>query len=146
MKNLNLKLAVVAACLVGISACTYIGGKKVSVDFRDAEGLRGGEAVYVAGVKIGRVSDEPSLVNGRARVPVQLSRRNKDGVPAGSVFLLKADPNDPRKQCLVAYSLGSGAPAREGPEPIYVGVSNRAELLLMLGAEKANKFWGEMTK
>ena len=146
MKNLNLKFAAVAAYLVGLSGCAYIGGKKIAVDFRNAEGLHGGEAVYLAGVKIGRVTGEPFLVNGQARVPVQLARRNDAGVPAGSVFLLKTDPGDPRKQCLVAYSLGSSATAPEGAEPIFVGVGSRAELLVMLGAEKANRFWEELTK
>jgi hypothetical protein len=131
------------AALVG---CDRIGGRTITVEFRNAEGVRGGEAVYIAGVKVGRVTDEPSLVNGRARVSVLISRKNKHGVPAGTVFLLKADPSEPSKQCLVAYSLGSGPAPPEGSEASYVGVSSRAELLFMMSAEKATKFWEGLTK
>ena len=145
IRNLVARLAAVAACALLLS-CDRIGGRTIAVEFRDAQGLRGGESVYLAGVKIGRVTGEPSLVKGRAQVPVLLARKSKDGVPAGSVFLLTADRSEPRKQCLVAYSLGSAAPPIDGAEAIYVGVSNRAELLLMIGAEKANELWQEWTK
>ena len=131
------------AALVG---CDRIGGRTITVEFRNGEGVRGGDAVYIAGVKVGHVTDEPSLLNGRARVSVLISRKNKDAVPAGTVFLLKADPSEPQKQCLVAYSLGSGTAPPQGSEASYVGVSNRAELLLMIGAEKATRFWEGVTK
>jgi hypothetical protein len=147
MRKLAFFVAVIGtATLAVLTGCDRFGGKTITVEFRNAEGVHDGEAVYLAGVKVGRVAAEPSLVDGRARVPVLIGRKNKNGVPAGTVFLLKADPNDPRKQCLVAYSLGSGPPPPEGPAAIYVGVNNRAELLLMMGGEKANKLWEELTK
>ncbi len=139
---------VVGALVVGATflGCGRIGGRTITVDFRNAEGVHGGQAVYSAGVKIGQVTDEPSLVNGRARVPVLVGRRDKDGIPADAVFLVKTDPNDPTKQCLVAYSLGSGNPRPADSDAPYIGVSNSAELLLMLGTEKATKLWEEWTK
>ena len=141
---------VVSTCIIvalaSMLGCDGIGGRTITVEFRNAERVRGGEAVYLAGVKVGRVSDEPYSINGRARVPVLIGRKNKNGVPAGTVFLLKADPSEPQKQCLIAYSLGSGSPPPDSSKDLYFGVSNRAELLLMLGSEKASKIWGEITK
>jgi MlaD protein len=136
----------VVAALGLLVGCNRIGGRTITVEFRNAEAVHAGEAVYLAGVKIGQVSDEPSLVNGRARVPVLIDRRNKDGVPGDAVFLVKADPTEPTRQCLVAYSLGSGDPRPADSNSPYVGVSNSAELMLTLGAEKANKLWKEWTK
>ncbi len=136
-------LFVAFAALLG---CDRVGGRSITVEFRNAEGISGGEAVYLAGVKIGHVSDGPALLNGKARVPVLITRKNKDSVPGGTIFLLKADPSEPEKQCLVAYSPGSNTESPKGSGAVYVGVTNRAELLLMMSSEKANKFWEELTK
>lgn len=139
--------AVVAALLfLTLLGCDRFGGKTVIVEFRNAEGVHAAQAVYLAGVRIGQVSEEPSLSNGRARVPVLLGRKSKDGIPSDAVFLIKADPSDQTKRCLTAYSLGSGKPRPPNSDAPYVGVSNSAELLLMLGAGKATKLWEEWTR
>lgn len=145
-KSLSVGVIGVFAVCIALVGCERIGGRKITVEFRNAEGIHSGDAVYLAGVKAGSVAGEPSVVNGRARVPVLIDRSNKDGVPAGTVFLLTSDTHEPGKMCLVAYSLGSGMPAPANSAEIYTGVSNRAELLLMVGAEKANKLWEGLTK
>ena len=139
-------LSAVAATFALLTGCDRIGGRSITVEFRDAEGVRGGDAVYLAGVKIGQVTDQPSVANGRVRVPVLIGRKHKDGVPAGSVFLLKTDPNDSTRKCLVGYFLTPGSPPAGGAAALYMGASNRAELVLMLGADKAGKLWEELTK
>ncbi len=143
--NLGALLLITAGCFA-LASCDRIGGRSITVEFRNAEGVRGGEAVYLAGVKIGHVTDEPAVANGKARVPVLIGLKHKDGIPSGTVFLLTADPNDSKMLCLVAYSLDSGSPRAGGAEALYVGASNKAELVLMLGAEKASKLWEEFTK
>ena len=137
---------IASATLAVLTGCDRIGGRSIIVDFRDAEGVRGGDAVYLAGVKIGQVTDQPAIANGRARVPVLIGRKHKDGVPQGSVFLLKIDPADSTRKCLVAYFLVSPAPSTGGSAAHYAGASNRAELVLMLSADKAAKLWEELIK
>lgn len=141
LRNIGCALAIVA-----LVSCASFGGRKILVEFRNAEGIRGGEAVYLAGVKVGKVTDEPSVANGKARVPVHIESKHKDGIPAGTVFLIMADPNDSKVQCLIGYALGSVSPPAGGAEVLYVGASNKAELVLMLGTEKASKLWEEFTK
>lgn len=144
MHNLNLRLVAAAVCLAGTFACDRIGGKKIAVDFRSAEGIKGGEAVYAAGVKIG-TTGEPTLVGGRALVPVTLERKHKEALAAGAVFLVKTDPSDARKLSLAATSCGEGRPGQVPPDT-YRGASNGLELVAMCGAEKAKQLFEELTR
>jgi len=59
---------------------------------------------------------------------------------------LKSHGAGRKRQCLVAYSAGPGTQAPAGSDAICASVSNPGELLIMLGAEKANKLWEGLTK
>lgn len=143
--RIALRLCAVAVS-VALVACSRINGRAIIVEFRNAEGVRGSEAVYLAGVKVGRVIGEPSLVSGKARVSVSIESKHKDGVPVGTVFLLTTDPNDSKALCLIGYSPGLSPSGTVDKDPLYAGASNRAELILILGTEKASKLWEDLIR
>lgn len=137
---------VVLIGLVGILAapgCDWLGAKRVTVEFRNAEELKGGESVYLAGVKIG-VAGAPALTDGRAQVPVFLARKYKNALASGSVFLIEADPSDARKTALIAFSCSKGSPGQIPPDP-YKGAANRLEFMALCGAEKAKQLFNKIT-
>jgi len=117
--------------------CQSVGGRTITVEFRSSEGLRGGDAVYLAGVQIGETS-EPTVVAGKSRVPVALYRKHKDAVPAGTVFLLTTDEKRPERKCLVGYGAVLSSKGKESPG-IYSGAANWIELVALVGAEKAKE-------
>lgn len=144
MKLYTLKLVVVAVGMIFVGACDRIGGRRVDVEFRSAEGISGGEAVYFAGVRIG-TTGEPTLEGGRARVPVNLDRKHKNSLAAGTVFLIKADPADSRKMSLTAAACGDSARTQKNEE-LYKGASNRLEFIALCGAEQAKQLFEELTR
>jgi len=144
MKRYTLKLVVVTVGLFIAAACDRIGGRRVSVEFRNAEGLRGGEAVYLAGVRVG-TAGKPELSAGHAIVPVTISRQHKDALPAGTVFLLKRDPQDSSRFAL-AGAVCSESPPGQQPPRSYRGARNRLEFLGMCGAAKAAEIFEELTR
>jgi len=144
MKRYTPKLVVVTLGLFIAAACDRIGGRRVEVEFRTAEGISGGEAVYLAGVRIG-TTGEPTLVGGRARVPVNLDRKHKNSLAAGAVFLIKADPADARKLSLTAAACGNGGRIKQSEE-LYKGASNRLEFIALCGAEQAKQLFEELTR
>lgn len=93
-----------ALCLMTVEGCDRIGGRTVMVEFRSAEGVESGRPVYFVGVKVGDTG-APVVVNGHARVPVYLSRRQRDALPAGAVFAIGDDPNNPSTRCLLGYAV-----------------------------------------
>ena len=124
-----------AVLLVAFSGCQTVGGRTITVEFRSSEGLRSGDSVYLAGVQIGE-SGEPTVVAGKSHVPVQLYRKHKDAVPAGTVFLLTADEKRSGQKCLIGYGAdlaNSGTAVAE----VFLGATNWVELVTMVGAEKA---------
>jgi hypothetical protein len=167
MKPRTLRVAIAAAFLLCVVGCARIGGRSISVEFRSAEGLRGGEAVYLAGVRIGE-AHEPKLVSGRAVVPVTIYRQYKDAVPAGTVFVLKRDPRDANRFALAGTTCSSAPPGQKPPEEyqalkfvhdpfasappgqkppeLYRGVRNQREFLAVCGAAKAAELYEELTR
>lgn len=144
MKPRMLTVAAAAMCLLSGAGCSRIGGRTISVEFRDAEGLSGGEAVYLAGVRVG-TAQEPRLVNGHAVVPVIIYRQHKDAVPAGTVFLLKRDPQDASRFALAGAVCSSPSPGQKPPDT-YPGARNRIEFLAVCGAAKAAELYQELTR
>jgi hypothetical protein len=144
MRARTLRVAIAAVFLLCVVGCARIGGRSISVAFRSAEGLRGGEAVYLAGVRIGE-AHEPKLVSGRAVVPVTIYRQYKDAVPAGTVFVLKRDPRDANRFALAGTTCSSAPPGQKPPE-LYRGVRNQREFLAVCGAAKAAELYEELTR
>jgi hypothetical protein len=141
--NVVFSICVIIA-VASMLGCDRIGGRSIMVEFRNAEGIRGGEAVYIAGVRVG-TTGEPSLANGKARIPVTLGRKHKDAVPAGAVFLIKADPTDARKFSLGATTCVGGPPSQTPPE-IFRGANSRLELVAMCGLDAAKQLFQEFSK
>ena len=143
------KTVVVSAGIViafaSVLGCDRIGGRSIVVEFRNVEGIRGGEAVYIAGVRVGTTGEPTLLANGKARISVALGRKHKDAVPAGAVFLIGADPSDAKKLSLDAVACVDGAPNQTPPE-VYRGASSRLELVAMCGVDKAKQLFQELTK
>jgi len=144
MKYPVMLTAGMALWFAGLSGCERMAGRSITVEFRNAEGLRGGEAVYVAGVRVG-TAGKPELSAGHAIVPVTLSRQHKDAVPAGTVFLLKHDPQDSSRFAL-AGAVCSESPPGQQPPRSYRGARNRLEFVGMCGAAKAAEIFEELTR
>lgn len=144
MTRRSLKFLSFAIWVLMWSGCNRFGGRTVSVEFRSAEGLRGGEAVYLAGVRVG-TSGEPKLVRGRAVVPVTLHRRHKDAVPAGTVFLLKPDPQDARRFCLAGAVCAGEVMGQQSPGS-YRGARNQIEFIAICGSARAAEILKELTR
>ncbi|MFZ5926309.1 MAG: MlaD family protein [Acidobacteriota bacterium] len=144
MESRMLRVAIAAFCLLTAAGCSRLGGRVISVEFRNAEGLRGGEAVYLAGVRVG-TAHEPKLVKGHAVVPVSIYRQHKDAVPAGTVFLLRRDPQDANRFCLAGTVCSSPSPGQKPPDT-YPGARNRIEFSGVCGAAKAAELYEELTR
>lgn len=137
------RLLALLAMLAGLPACEYLGGRTVLVEFESAEGITKSQAVYFAGVRVGKTGT-PVIVTGRARVPVHLLRRNRDALPTDAVFATSDDPNEPGRRALVGYAV-SVLPARvEDGVPVYHGVSCELELAVLVGAAKARELFEEI--
>jgi hypothetical protein len=124
-----------ALLATAFSGCQTVGGRTITVKFRSSEGLRSGDAVYLAGVQVGECG-APAVAVGKSNVPVQLYRKHKDAVPAGTVFLLTADEKRSGQKCLIGYGAdlaNSGTAVAE----VFLGATNWVELVTMVGAEKA---------
>lgn len=131
---------------VGLGACGGIGGRTIVVEFSDAGGVRGGEAVYISGVRVGE-TDSPSVAQGQVQVRVRLLRKHKDSVAPGTVFLIKKDPEAEQRVCLIGYAVGAGkSPEAEAPPATYRGAGNELELALILGAEMARQVWNQLSE
>ena len=131
--------------LLAVAACDRIGGRTVMVEFNSAGGVRSGERVYFAGVEVGRTGS-PSIVKGKARVPVNLFRSQRDALPAGAVFAVGDDPRKPGTQCLQGYAVAAVPHRAEDDTEVYQGVSNEFELTLLLGAQKAREFMEQLNR
>ena len=114
------------------------------VQIRDAGGLRGGEAVYMAGIRIGSTG-EPRLVNGVAHVPVTIYRAHKDALPGGSVFLLSPDPNEKSRQAFLVTACSQGQRDQKDPE-VFAGAPTQIEFIAMCGVEKAKELLQDLAK
>lgn len=133
-----------ALLATAFSGCQTVGGRTITVKFRSSEGLRSGDAVYLAGVQIGECG-APEVAVGKSNVPVQLYRKHKDAVPAGTVFLLTADDKRPGQKCLIGY----GAVLANGGQlsgEIFPGATNWIELVSLVGAEKAKGLVNRLTR
>jgi hypothetical protein len=135
---------VLVLVLWALSGCQTIGGKVINVEFRSAEGLRGGEAVYLAGIHVG-ITGEPVLSNGKARVPVTIFRKSKEAIPPRTVFLIKTDSTDSTKLSLVGTACATTS-AVQVPVTLYRGASNQIEFLLECASEKAREIWEGFSK
>ena len=136
-------MALVCAVSLSLGACQQIGGRTISVEFENAEGLRGGEHVYFSGVEIGRTGS-PEIVQGHARVPVHLFRSQRNAVAPGSVFAVTADPRDDKALCLQGYAVHFPTPEPAGEEQVYHGVSSEVELAVLIGVDRAREFWEKL--
>jgi hypothetical protein len=131
-----------AFVLVLIAAgCDYVGGRTVTVDFASADGVEEGTGVYFAGVQIGETG-EPDIVAGRAHVPVHVTRRHKEALPQGAVFVLEEDPLRPGVPRLSGYDLGDGVPRRT--DGLYPGFTSEIEMALVVGAATARELWRQL--
>jgi len=138
------KLISAATVAVVFCGCEGVGGRSVLVEFRNAEGIVGGESVYYAGVKIG-ITQAPAIVDGRAQVHVKIDRKNLDTIAPGAIFLAKTDPLDPRKTALFVSACSDRQPGQVQPD-LFRGASSRLEFVGMCGAERARQLWDEFTK
>lgn len=131
----SMSVLLTVALAISFSGCQAIGGRTITVEFRSSEGLHSGDAVYLAGVQIGE-SGEAAVVGGKSHVPVQLYRKHKDAVPAGTVFLISTDEKQPDRKCLIGYGavLSNGG---AGSNAMFPGATNWIELVAIVGAEKA---------
>ena len=127
-----------------LCGCQSIGGRKIAVQIRDASQIHGGEAVYMAGLRVGSTS-EPRLVNGVAHVPVTIDRAHKEGFPGGSVFLLRSDPNEKSKMAFLITSC-TKAPADKLDPNLFLGAPTRIEFVATCGAEIAKEFFNDFPK
>jgi MlaD protein len=137
------RVAIICVLSLALGACQQIGGRTISVEFENAEGLRGGEHVYFSGVEIGRTG-APQIVQGRARVPVYLYRNQRDAVTPGSVFIVTEDPRKEKTLCLEGYAVHFPTPTTPGTEQVYHGVSSEVELAVLLGADRARELWEQL--
>jgi len=124
-------------------ACERDGGRTVTVEFRSAQGIQGGRPVYFAGVEIGKTGS-PTIISGKAHVPVYLFRSQRNAVAPGSVFLIADDPNDHGASCLVGHALNYPTPTVAGSPEVYQGVSSQLELAVLIGADRAKEFWEKL--
>ena len=137
-------LVVTLASLLLLNACSKITGRSVTVEFRDASGITGGEKVYLSGVAIGSTGS-PGLKSGKAQVPVTLDREHKDALLPGTIFLVKRDPQRLDRNCLIAFTDA----AKDAPgvsQETYSGASSYLELIGMLGAEKAKQLYDHLAQ
>lgn len=141
-------LAVVLFCICfGVSGCNSartIGGRQISIVFRDAEGLKSGDALYIAGLQVGVVSDI-AVVSGRAMVRASLFRQSSGAVAAGTVFLVSPDPSDATRSSLTGYTATISPDPSKAAETFY-GASNRIELLGLVGADKIKSLFDSVVK
>jgi hypothetical protein len=121
-----------------------VGGRKISVVFRNAEDVKAGSAVYVAGVEVG-VASGVQVRNGRAKVSVELYRQEKNSVASGMVFLVSPDARRPGENCLTGYA-ASLSPDASKPDEVFYGASNRLELIELIGADKVGRLVDQLTK
>lgn len=145
LRRRTIRVVAVVAFLASLPACEYMGGRTVLVEFQSGEGISADQAVYFAGVHVGKTGT-PGIVAGQVRVPVHLLRRNRDALPRDAVFASSDDPNESGKRALVGYAV-SVLPARiEDGAPIYRGVSCELELAVLVGAAKARELFEEMRR
>jgi hypothetical protein len=131
--------------MTSLFSCAHLGGKKIFVEFGNAEGIKIGDKVYLAGIQVGSVTAGPVISGSHARVSVTIHRGQEDALHRGTVFLLQTDGTERGTSRLVAYTVAaSSEPAGEGD--IFSGASNRAELALLLGTEVAGRVWQELSK
>jgi hypothetical protein len=121
-----------------------VGGRKISIVFRNAEEVKAGSAVYVAGVEVG-VASGAQVLNGRATVPAELYRQQKNSVAAGTVFLVSPDARRPGENCLTGYA-ASLSPDASKPDEVFYGASSRLELLELIGLDKVERLVDHLTK
>ena len=129
---------------ISVFGCKSIGGRKIAVQIRDASGLHGGEAVFMAGIQIGDAG-EPRLVNGVAQVPVAIYRAHKEAVLSGSIFLIILDPNEKAKLALSVTTCSQGRSEKGDPE-VFKGASTQIEFITMCGTEKVKELLQDLTK
>ena len=140
----DVSVGVLLAFVFGISGCQTLGSRKVVVQIRDAGGLRGGEAVYMAGIRIGRTG-EPRLVNGTANVPVTIYREHKDALLSGSVFLLSPDPNEKPRLAFRVTACSQLKQDKADPD-VFAGAPTQIEFIAMCGVEKAKELLQDLAK
>jgi len=138
----------VSTCIVvafaSMLGCDRIGGRSIAVEFQKAEGIRGGEAVYIAGVRVG-TAGEPTVANGKARIPVALGRKHKDAIPPGAIFLIRPDPSDAKKLSIEGSACVDGPPSQTA-QVMYRGASSRLEFIAMCGVDKGKQWFQEFSK
>ncbi len=146
MKASRAKFALgILGLLVAVLACQRFGGRTVVVEFRSAEGIESGLAVSSAGTQIG-ITRKTTIVGGRAQVSVQLHRDHNDALPTSAVFVLAKDSENPEKNRLVVYDMTAVSPDLESGPERYQGFRSVVELALVVGAEKAQKIWENVSQ
>jgi hypothetical protein len=124
-----------------VAGCDYVGGRTVMVDFASADGVEEDTGVYFAGVQVGKTG-VPDIVAGRAHVPVYLTRRHKEALPQGAVFVLEGDPLRPGVPRLSGYDLGDAVSRRT--DGLYPGFTSELEMALVVGAATARELWRQL--
>jgi len=114
------------------------------VELRSSNSLKSGDAVYLAGVQIGETG-EATVVGGKAQVPVRLYRKQKNAVPAGTVFLITSDDRRPEHSSLVGYGAVLADRSRLSSE-IFQGATNWLEMAALVGAEKSKDLANRLTR
>lgn len=140
-----LKAHIVVLCVLAVigCGCDRFLGDRIEVSFRNVEGLNSGDAVYLAGVRIG-TTGTPLARDGRAIIPVYV--RNLKMLPAkGAVFFLTNDLNRQGSKRLVVISLGSD-PSVITRERAYNGASTELELAALVGSAKARQILSDLFK
>ena len=148
-RSRNLCWVAIAAIAVGLLSpgCRWmntVGGRKISIVFRNAEDVKAGSAVYLAGVEVG-VTSEAQVRSGLATVPAELYRQQKNSVAAGTVFLVGVDARRPGKNCLTGYA-ASLSPDASKPDEVFYGASSQLELVGLVGLDKVKRLVDQLTK
>ena len=141
MQRINAQTGGIVLCLALLGVpiladCDRICGGTITVVFRSADGVRGGESVYLGGVQVGKTGS-PKVVDGKARVPVRLFPRHRQALTPATIFILKEDPSRSDRVCLVGHALAKGGAGDEVEKNVYLGVRNEGELIFLIGASAA---------
>jgi len=122
-------LALASALLLsGCESSCGTSGPRVKVLFHDAAGLRGGEAVYFRGIRVG-TTDAPQLDKDWAIVYVDLNKKARQGLPLCTEFVLHADPDQPQRLCLMGTAPDAADASASCIENVFPGHRSEGERL-----------------
>lgn len=113
-------------------SCGRMTGERLDVALRPTAGIRAGDGVYLAGIRVGSTG-VPQWRDGIPIVPIYVDMRV---LPRhGMVFLVADDAGARKRLSVVAFA---GAPPA-GTPPLYQGAANELELAGVVGTTEARR-------